>query len=98
MPLLISGIADYLEDPSDEITVHMPVVAKAMELGSLRHAQGFPVRQILWEYEILGGGVASQPGTSVINAASATAVATAVVSTRPSGAISATSTWRTPAG
>jgi signal transduction histidine kinase len=71
MPLLISGIADYLEDASDEITVQMPVVAKAMELGSLRHAQGFPVRQILWEYEILGGVVFEHlshipiPGVSV---------------------------------
>lgn len=57
VPLLLRGIADYLEDPIDEITADVPVVAKAMELGALRHAQGFPVRQILWEYEVFGGVV-----------------------------------------
>jgi signal transduction histidine kinase len=57
VPLLLHGIADYLEDPMDEITADVPVVAKAMELGALRHAQGFPVRQILWEYEVFGGVV-----------------------------------------
>lgn len=53
--LLIQGVADYLEDPVNEVTADMPVVAKAMELGALRHAQGFDVYQILKEYEILGG-------------------------------------------
>jgi hypothetical protein len=33
----------------------MPVVSKAMELGALRHSQGFDVYQILKEYELLGG-------------------------------------------
>lgn len=55
VPLLIGGIADYLEDPADEITADVPVVAKAMELGALRHEQGFDAHQILKEYEILGG-------------------------------------------
>ncbi|MBA3340459.1 MAG: sensor histidine kinase [Gemmatimonadaceae bacterium] len=55
VPLLIQGVADYLEDPVNEIGVDMPVVAKAMELGALRHAQGFDAYQILKEYEILGG-------------------------------------------
>lgn len=55
MPLLITAVADYLEDPGDEVTINMPAVVKAMELGALRHDQGFPVRQILWEFEILGG-------------------------------------------
>lgn len=55
VPLLIDGIASYLEDPVDEITADIPVVAKAMELGELRHAQGFGPHQILKEYEILGG-------------------------------------------
>ena len=55
VPLLIVGIAAYLENPSAEINVDMPVVGKAMELGALRHAQGFDVYEILKEHEILGG-------------------------------------------
>jgi signal transduction histidine kinase len=55
VPLLIDGIADYLEDPAAEVSVDMPVVGKAMELGALRHAQGFDAYEILKEYEILGG-------------------------------------------
>ena len=55
VPLLVEGIADYLEDPADEITADVPVVAKAMELGEMRHSQGFDAYQILKEYEILGG-------------------------------------------
>jgi signal transduction histidine kinase len=55
VPLLIVGIAAYLEHPSAEVSVDMPVVAKAMELGALRHAQGFDVYEILKEHEILGG-------------------------------------------
>lgn len=55
VPLLIAGIADYLADPRNEVGADDPVVAKAMELGALRHKQGFDVYQILKEYEILGG-------------------------------------------
>jgi signal transduction histidine kinase len=55
VPLLIQGVADYLQDPINEVSADMPVVAKAMELGALRHAQGFDVYEILKEYEILGG-------------------------------------------
>lgn len=55
VPLLVEGIADYMEDPAEEITADVPVVAKAMELGEMRYAQGFDVYQILKEYEILGG-------------------------------------------
>jgi signal transduction histidine kinase len=55
VPLLLVGIADYLEDPADEITADMPVLAKAMELGELRFAQGFDATELLKEYEILGG-------------------------------------------
>lgn len=55
VPLLIVGIAAYLENPSAEINSDMPVVGKAMELGALRHAQGFDVYEILKEHEILGG-------------------------------------------
>lgn len=55
VPLLILGVADYLEDPVNEVAADTPVVAKAMELGALRHSQGFDAYQILKEYEILGG-------------------------------------------
>lgn len=55
MPLLVDGIAGYVEDPIDEITADMPVIAKAMELGALRLQQGFDAHEILKEYEILGG-------------------------------------------
>ena len=55
MPLLIDGIADYVKDPTAEVAADMPVVAKAMELGELRHQQGFDAYEILKEYEFLGG-------------------------------------------
>ncbi|HEX7243686.1 MAG TPA: HAMP domain-containing sensor histidine kinase [Longimicrobiaceae bacterium] len=55
VPLLMVGIADYLENPVQEITADVPVVAKAMELGELRWSQGFDAHEILKEYEILGG-------------------------------------------
>jgi signal transduction histidine kinase len=55
VPVLIEGIADYIGDPTDEISADMPVVAKAMELGALRLSQGFDAHEILKEYELLGG-------------------------------------------
>jgi signal transduction histidine kinase len=55
MPLLVDGIADYMEDPADEISAETSVVAKAAELGELRLSQGFSASEILKEYEILGG-------------------------------------------
>jgi signal transduction histidine kinase len=55
VPLLIDGIADYLEDPTAEIGSDTPVIGKAVELGALRHEQGFDAYEILKEYEILGG-------------------------------------------
>jgi signal transduction histidine kinase len=55
VPLLLLGIADYLEDPAREVSADVPVVAKAMELGELRHAQGFDAYEIQKEYEIFGG-------------------------------------------
>jgi signal transduction histidine kinase len=54
VPLLIEGIAGYLKRPEREIDSKAPVVAKAMELGALRHAQGFDVYELLKEYEMLG--------------------------------------------
>ena len=55
VPLLIAGVADYLRDPAAVVAIDMPVVAKAMELGELRHKQGFDAYEILKEYEFLGG-------------------------------------------
>src|SRR5256714_14412518 len=55
VPLLIEGAADYVRNPAAEIGVDMPVVAKAMELGELRHKQGFDAYATLKEYEFLGG-------------------------------------------
>jgi signal transduction histidine kinase len=55
VPLLLEGIANYVENPADEISGDMPLVGKAMELGKLRYEQGFDAHEILKEYEILGG-------------------------------------------
>ncbi len=55
VPLLIVGIASYLEDPAQPVSADMPVIAKAMELGALRHQQGFDEYELLKEYEIFGG-------------------------------------------
>ncbi|HEX8244735.1 MAG TPA: sensor histidine kinase [Longimicrobium sp.] len=55
VPLLMDRIADYLENPSDEITADAPVTGKAIELGELRWTQGFDAHEILKEYELLGG-------------------------------------------
>jgi signal transduction histidine kinase len=54
VPLLIEGIAGYLRQPGKNIDDEAPVVAKAMELGALRHEQGFDAYEILKEYEMLG--------------------------------------------
>lgn len=55
VPLLILGIADYIENPERVILSEVPVVAKAMQLGELRFAQGFDEYELLKEYEIFGG-------------------------------------------
>lgn len=57
VPLLIDGIAAYLEDPAQEVPADAPVIGKAMELGALRYAQGFDEYEILKEFELLGGVV-----------------------------------------
>jgi signal transduction histidine kinase len=55
MPLLIAGIADDLEDMGRPINADSEVVHRAMELGGMRHSQGFDEYEILKEFEILGG-------------------------------------------
>ena len=54
VPLLIEGIAGYIKRPERDMAAQAPVVAKAMELGALRHAQGFDAYELLKEYEMLG--------------------------------------------
>ena len=65
VPLLVDGIASYLEHPDRELGSDAPVVAKAMELGGLRHSQGFDAYEILKEHEILGGVVFNFLATAV---------------------------------
>ena len=47
VPLLIEGVADFIENPASAATSDMPVIAKAMELGELRYAQGFAEHELL---------------------------------------------------
>jgi signal transduction histidine kinase len=55
IPALVEEIAFYLIAPGDmEIAANTAVIAKARELGQLRHAQRASVHQLLHEYEILG--------------------------------------------
>jgi signal transduction histidine kinase len=58
VPLLIDGIAEYLAEPSAS-TAEASVMAKAMELGGLRHEQGFHGHEVLKEYELLSAIVFS---------------------------------------
>ncbi len=53
VPLLLDGVADFLEAPEQDLDTSGPVTAKAMELGALRHAQGFDAYEILKEHELL---------------------------------------------
>ncbi|HEX6308589.1 MAG TPA: HAMP domain-containing sensor histidine kinase [Longimicrobiales bacterium] len=54
VPKLMVGIADYIEDPAEEIASDLPVIVTATELGELRLGDGFDVSDILEEYELLG--------------------------------------------
>jgi signal transduction histidine kinase len=54
VPVLIDGIADYVESPLRSADGSGLLQAKAMELGALRHAQGFDAYEILKENEIFG--------------------------------------------
>lgn len=53
VPLLVDGIADYVEDPAHGVDSSGRLQAKAMELGALRHAQGFDAYEILKENDLL---------------------------------------------
>ena len=54
VPLLIDGIAAYLEDTGRDIDAEVPVTSKARELGAMRYEQGFDAYEILKEQELLG--------------------------------------------
>jgi signal transduction histidine kinase len=54
VPLLIEGIASFLESSESDIDADVPVIAKARELGAMRHEQGFDAYQILKEHQLLG--------------------------------------------
>jgi signal transduction histidine kinase len=54
VPLLLDGIAAYVEDPATAVQADMAAVDKARELGALRHAQGFDAFEILKEFDLLG--------------------------------------------
>lgn len=54
MPLLIEGIAGYLQNEKDVIPADPVVIHRARELGQLRYSQGFSEYEILKEFEILG--------------------------------------------
>ncbi len=54
VPLVIGGIADFLEDPAKALASQTGALARARELGALRYAQGFSQLEIHKEYELLG--------------------------------------------
>lgn len=53
MPVLIDGIAWHLEHPDAQLGPDTPAVQTAIELGTLRHAQGSEAKDILEEYALL---------------------------------------------
>ena len=53
VPILVDGIADYVEHGETTHEGAVPLDAKAMELGALRHSQGFDAYEILKEHELL---------------------------------------------
>ncbi|HET9011576.1 MAG TPA: histidine kinase dimerization/phospho-acceptor domain-containing protein, partial [Gemmatimonadaceae bacterium] len=89
VPLLVDGIAAYLESCGVSVDEQLSVEAKAMELGALRHAQGFDAYQILKEHEILAGIIFAFMGESLarVNPADAPAADVALVWRRAAEAI-----------
>ena len=70
VPLLLDGIADFIETPEGAIDSTVPVTAKAMELGELRHEQGFDAYQILKEHELLANIIYSSVRPAVVESVS----------------------------
>jgi signal transduction histidine kinase len=55
IPALVLELAAYLKDPGEQaIAANTSVLAKAQELGHLRHTQGAALHQLIQEYRILG--------------------------------------------
>jgi signal transduction histidine kinase len=55
IPAIVDEIARFVAAPADEeIAANTAVIAKARELGLLRHAQRATAHQLLHEYEMLG--------------------------------------------
>ena len=55
VPVLVNEIATYLRAPDAEaIAANAAVIAKAQELGRLRHSQRASVHQVVQEYRLLG--------------------------------------------
>lgn len=54
MPHIVDGVAWQLEHPDECLADGDSVIKTAMELGKLRHAQGFSAKDVLEEYELLG--------------------------------------------
>ena len=56
VPMLIVEISGYLRQPDDDpIAANTATIAKAQELGALRHSQRASLHQVLREYQILDG-------------------------------------------
>lgn len=60
IPSLIREVSEYLRSPSDaSVVANTSVMAKARELGELRHSQRASVHQLHAEYRLLDGILAS---------------------------------------
>ena len=56
IPALIREVAEYVRVPESEaVSANTAIIAKAQELGALRHSQQASVHQLLAEYRLLGG-------------------------------------------
>jgi signal transduction histidine kinase len=59
IPALILEIGTYLRQPERAIAANTAIVAKARELGALRHNQRASLHQVLREYQLLSGVLAT---------------------------------------
>ena len=60
IPALIREVAGYIRSPAAEaVAANTAIVAKAQQLGELRHSQRASVHQLLSEYRLLGGILAN---------------------------------------
>jgi len=60
IPSLIQEIAAYVQAPGEQaVAANTAVIAKAKELGELRHAQRASIHQLLGEYRLLGAILSS---------------------------------------